>query len=96
MQRVYEDFDLHIGYRVHAHLYFLSRRIPSILLSEDVRGSGQAKSLGMEEIRVGDATAMERLHRELDAVEAGCAPQKAAVERMRENFGVMQKFLENA
>ena len=32
---MYLDFDLHIGYRVHAHIYFLSKSKPSILLHED-------------------------------------------------------------
>jgi Polysaccharide pyruvyl transferase len=36
----YSDTDLHIGYRVHAHLYFLSERKPSILINEDGRGRG--------------------------------------------------------
>lgn len=36
----YEDYDLHIGYRVHAHLKFLSARKPSFLIAEDGRGRG--------------------------------------------------------
>lgn len=39
------EADLHIGYRVHAHLDFVSRRTPSILISEDGRGSGQSETL---------------------------------------------------
>src|SRR5690606_23158020 len=41
----YEQMDFHIGYRVHAHLYFLSRRIPSILINEDGRGAGMIMTL---------------------------------------------------
>lgn len=37
----YEGFDLHVGFRVHGHLNFLSLRKPSILISEDGRGIGQ-------------------------------------------------------
>src|SRR5699024_8576119 len=37
--------DLHIGYRVHAHIYFLSKRLPSILLHEDGRGNGVSEAL---------------------------------------------------
>lgn len=41
----YDDCDLHIGYRVHAHIYFLSKRMPSILLHEDGRGNGVSEAL---------------------------------------------------
>ena len=42
----YRDCDLHVGYRVHAHLHFLSCRRPSVLVIEDGRGEGQAVTLG--------------------------------------------------
>lgn len=34
----YDDYDLHVGYRVHGHVSALSRRIPSYLLEQDGRG----------------------------------------------------------
>lgn len=43
----YKNYDLHIGYRVHAHLYFLSYRKPSLLINEDGRGLAMGKSLGL-------------------------------------------------
>lgn len=42
----YDKVDLNIGFRVHAHLYMLSVRKPSILLIEDGRGYGVFYSLG--------------------------------------------------
>ena len=42
----YNSIDMHIGYRVHAHIYFLSQRKPSFLISEDSRGSGVLETLG--------------------------------------------------
>ena len=42
---LYQDYDLHIGYRVHAHILFLSQRKPSILLHEDWRGKGLTETL---------------------------------------------------
>ncbi|MBO8173589.1 MAG: polysaccharide pyruvyl transferase family protein [Bacillaceae bacterium] len=42
---LYDDCHLHIGYRVHAHIYFLSKRLPSILLHEDGRGNGVSEAL---------------------------------------------------
>ncbi len=42
----YGATDLHVGYRVHAHLSFLSQRRPSLLIAEDGRGVGQNMTLG--------------------------------------------------
>lgn len=42
----YNQMDLHIGLRVHAHLYCLSQKIPSLLINEDMRGFGQNQALG--------------------------------------------------
>ncbi len=47
----YDDADFHIGYRVHAHLRFLSGRKPSVLLEEDGRGRGFAEVLPAPSIR---------------------------------------------
>ncbi len=43
----YEDCAVHVGYRVHAHIHFLSRRYPSVLLHEDGRGRGVDDALGL-------------------------------------------------
>jgi hypothetical protein len=45
--RFYDECTLHVGYRVHAHLYFLSRRKPSLLVEEDGRGAGASRALGV-------------------------------------------------
>ena len=42
----YADCDLHVGYRVHAHIYFLSTHKPSLLIAEDARGAGVLHALG--------------------------------------------------
>jgi hypothetical protein len=42
----YDAVDVHVGYRLHAHLYSLSRGIPSYLLAEDSRGIGALGTLG--------------------------------------------------
>lgn len=46
----YRQCDLHVGYRVHAHLYFLSIRKPSLLLQEDGRGMAMSKSLMLNDL----------------------------------------------
>lgn len=43
----YNDCDLHLGYRVHAHIYNLSLRNISVLLEEDGRGAGVNNALGL-------------------------------------------------
>jgi hypothetical protein len=44
--KIYRDVDFHIGYRVHAHAYSLSQRVPSFLIWEDGRGLGMSSNLG--------------------------------------------------
>jgi hypothetical protein len=43
---LYDGMDLHVGYECHAHLYFLSKRQPSVLIAEDARGVGFLYSMG--------------------------------------------------
>ncbi len=52
--RVYDDCDLHVGFRVHAHIYNLSRRNRTILIEEDGRGAGVNETLGLPSIRAYD------------------------------------------
>ena len=49
---IYDDCDIHIGFRVHAHIYNLSRRKMTILLEEDGRGAGVNQALGLPSILV--------------------------------------------
>ena len=44
---IYDDCDLHIGYRVHAHIYNSSNRNISIFIEEDGRGTGVNEALGI-------------------------------------------------
>lgn len=44
---IYDDCDLHIGFRVHAHIYNLSKRNISVLIEEDGRGAGVNQVLGL-------------------------------------------------
>jgi hypothetical protein len=43
---LYDDVDLHVGYRVHAHLYSTSIGTVSYLVAEDSRGIGAIQALG--------------------------------------------------
>lgn len=48
---VYDTCDLHIGFRVHAHIYNLSKGNVSVLIEEDGRGSGVNEALGITSIK---------------------------------------------
>lgn len=47
--------DFHVGFRVHTHIYCLSRGIPSLLIEEDIRGYGMNESLHLPHITAYDA-----------------------------------------
>lgn len=47
----YDECDLHIGFRVHGHIYCMSHRIPTVLIEEDGRGAGANHALGTRGIR---------------------------------------------
>jgi len=42
----YADCDLHVGFRVHAHLFMCSISRPTVLISEDGRGKGVRGTIG--------------------------------------------------
>ncbi len=46
----YDDCDLHVGYRVHSHVYFLSHKKTSVLINEDARGVGINEFIGIDGI----------------------------------------------
>ncbi|WP_018931380.1 polysaccharide pyruvyl transferase family protein [Gracilibacillus lacisalsi] len=41
----YKDIDLHVGFRLHAHIWFLRNRKPSLLLAEDGRSTGHLETI---------------------------------------------------
>ncbi|WP_157727518.1 polysaccharide pyruvyl transferase family protein [Stappia sp. ES.058] len=42
----YGEIDLHIGYRLHAHIHFIRNRKPSVLMVEDARSFGFSRTPG--------------------------------------------------
>ena len=50
--KIYDDCSLHIGFRVHAHIYNISRGNQSILIDEDSRGKGFNCIFALPEIDV--------------------------------------------
>ncbi len=60
---VFDSVDVHIGYRLHAHLYALSHGRPSYLVTEDSRGTGMSLTLGQLGVPGFDERADGPLHR---------------------------------
>ena len=61
MERVYDEAEIHIGYRLHAHLYFLSHQKPSFLLEEDGRGRGASEALELRGVPAWSRAACDSL-----------------------------------
>lgn len=51
MLELYASADLHVGYRVHAHVLMTSWRKPSLLIAEDGRGSGMTDVIAGKVLR---------------------------------------------
>jgi len=70
----YSEADMHVGYRVHAHILRLSLNKPSILVAEDGRGRALQSFLGASVLSAGNAKPLTgRLNRLLARVESfGC------------------------
>ena len=46
----YRQCDLHVGFRLHAHVFFLSLRKPTFLLHEDGRGVAFSEAIGLDDV----------------------------------------------
>lgn len=77
----YRAIDLHVGYRVHAHIDCLSRRRTSILIHEDGRGAGVDDALGIPGINAWKAQAV--------------TPKKNLVERLRGHISCRMNYIAN-
>ncbi|MGQ4912131.1 MAG: polysaccharide pyruvyl transferase family protein [Candidatus Thorarchaeota archaeon] len=59
--KVYDDIDFHVGYRVHAHAYCVSQRVPTFLLWEDGRGQAMSQTLQLPGIRARNEAIIDSL-----------------------------------
>lgn len=80
----YDTCDFHVGYRVHAHIQFLSQRLPSLLLHEDGRGIGASETLELRGI-----TAFER---PIEAQVAGGVPGGGPAPWKRLRTGLVKRY----
>jgi polysaccharide pyruvyl transferase WcaK-like protein len=93
---LYGQVDLHVGYRVHAHLCALSRRRPSLLIAEDGRGRGQAVTLAdPHDLRAGADSLAGALDAALDQEEgSGWGASERAVEEIERTWPTMRETVE--
>lgn len=49
---IYDNCKFHIGFRVHAHIYNLSRGRETVVINEDARGMGVNDALGLENFNI--------------------------------------------
>lgn len=47
---LYRECDFHVGFRIHAHIFFLSLRKPTFLLWVDGRGRALSETLGLPDV----------------------------------------------
>lgn len=89
MTALYDVADLHVGYRVHAHLLRLSMRKASLLFAEDARAAEQCDALGAPTVTRGEEQGALAAY-----LESRGAENEAAVERMRATWPEMRAHLE--
>lgn len=91
----YQTCDFHVGYRVHAHLDFVSRRWPSLLINEDGRGIGMVRSLDMIELNHNDPSLLERYERALDEyAEYKMEDLERGIDVIEASYENMKRFLQ--
>ena len=88
----YGDVDLHVGYRVHAHLAFLSQRRGSILVSEDGRGVGQALTFGDPyRLVASEPDLVDRVESAVDTEVGSWDATRRAIEEIERSWPVMRE-----
>lgn len=89
---LYDLTDLHVGYRVHAHIYSLSQQSASILINEDTRGVGQVTALGGKMLMAGAGAdgVLEAVEEHFDT--RGEA-MRGSTERIKATHPTMVEFL---
>ena len=86
------SIDLHVGFRVHSHVFSLSQRKTSLLIAEDSRGIGQVQAMGGVAVSSEDQvsasiTALDELFETKGTAVA------AAVKTMRITHAEMVRFI---
>ncbi|MEY3561370.1 MAG: hypothetical protein RL068_522 [Actinomycetota bacterium] len=91
-QLVQSKADLHVGFRVHSHIFSLSQRITSVLIAEDSRGTGQQQAMGSPQLSasLGTEELIASIESEIDS--RGESSQRA-INTMRATHPKMVEFI---
>lgn len=92
-ESVYASADLHVGYRVHAHIFALSLRRPSLLIAEDTRGLGQLAALDDAHWLLATEVNEDRLAGALELEATSFVSSRRAIARMHQTWPLMQQCL---
>lgn len=91
-QQVLSSVDLHVGFRVHSHIFSLSQRTASVLIAEDSRGVGQMQAMGSPVLS--SKQSAEELIAGIDSMLEGKGAQvQSAIEVMRTTHPKMVEFI---
>lgn len=98
---IYDTCDLHIGFRVHAHIYCLSMRKRSVLIEEDGRGAGVNQVLGLPSLKsYSDDVQIDNRIYNIAKNRFGLFPYKHAVEDLNSHLDILEEtddiYFENA
>lgn len=98
---IYDDCDLHIGFRVHAHIYCLSMRKRSVLIEEDGRGAGVNQILGLPSLKsYSDDVQIDNSIYNIAKNRFGLFPYKHIIEDLNSHLDILKEtddiYFENA
>lgn len=89
---IQKSVDLHVGFRVHSHIFSLSERIASVLIAEDSRGVGQLQAMGSPVLSA-TQTSDELIQGIEMVLESQGVQIQAAIETMRSTHPKMLEFI---
>lgn len=91
-QGVMGETDLHLGFRVHSHIFSLSQRIATALIAEDSRGISQLEALNAPVLTARQP--VNEITAQLDQIFATGSEIQRSVETMRSTHAQMLRFIE--
>ncbi len=97
----YDNCDLHVGFRVHAHIYCLSMRKRSVLIEEDGRGAGVNQILGLPSLKsYSDDVQIDNRIYNISKNKFGLFPYRHIVEDLNSHLDILKEtediYFENA
>jgi len=94
---LYDDYDMHVGFRLHAHLYFTSILKPSFLIAEDIRAQGYLHTVSEEPVLSYNDPNLtsELLSRVSTEINTQFINKIKEINTVRDNIKNMKTFLES-